>query len=180
MKLTWFFLINNVIEITVDSLAVVTNNGDRAPYPSPTGNIFQNYSAKSQPGYWHWHDPLILLRFPQLYLFVCVLGSIQFITCARTHIHDPSRHRAFHHLKHKDKTSLPIYVKLSTTYLPENWQLCKTSITSWSCGQPHKLIYYACNTRGEAWDLPGERSSRGSLNDLTLHCSPTPTCPCVF
>lgn len=44
---------------------------------SPKGNILQTYNTLSQPGYWQWHDPLILSDVLILLALVCV--------CVREH-----------------------------------------------------------------------------------------------
>ena len=48
-------------------------------------NMLQTHSIISQLGFWHRYSPLILFRFPQLYLYscVCVFTSIQFYHMCR-------------------------------------------------------------------------------------------------
>ena len=125
--------------MTVHSLTVVRSPGDKALYPSSSGEIAAG--------------TLMSHRFPQLYL-----------SGAHEYLHIPSTHRAHSHLKHKEETNLPVCVKLSTE-LPENQRLCQTSNINWGSGQPQAYSAGLQDT-SEVWDPPGDSSSEKRLNDL--------------
>lgn len=123
--------------MTVDSLTVVRSPGDKALYPSSSGEVTAG--------------TLMSHRSPHL-------------SGAHEYLHIPSTHRAHCHLKHKEETNLPVCVQLSTE-LPENQRLCQTSNINWGSGQPQAYSAGLQDT-GEAWDPRGGSSSQKRLNDL--------------
>lgn len=82
---------------------------------SLNSDILHNYSTVSQPGYWHWLDPLIMFHLlSHIYShFWCIFSSIQLnhVWGLQIYIHHIQDSEYFHH--HRDPSCCP-YINITT------------------------------------------------------------------
>lgn len=92
---------------------------------SLNGDILHNYSTISQPGYWHWLDPLIMFHFlSHIYsYFWCIFSSIQLnhVWSLQIYIHHIQDSEYFIH--HRDPSCCPFINMTTLTSLQQGHPL---------------------------------------------------------